>query len=246
MDFDLSLALTVPQWLDVYANDVVLRRYLKFPNKTKGGKGNKRAIKELSDRSLKRLGFFASNCTQEFYVMLTLTYPENHTNDGRIVKEHLNHFLVALRRKRRNLKYFWFLEFQSNGSPHFHIFLSTKFIELDWVALQWNDIIAPDDIDHLRAGTRTEGLRKKRGAQNYAVKYSAKTWQKIVPAQYQNVGRFWGHSQGIEPKVIESIQVLGYEDVWHYLRDWKNVNMVNHDIIISVLWNVAKYVRRKP
>ena len=176
--------------------------------------------------------------------MITLTYPENHTNDGKLVKSHLNRFLTALRRKRENLKYFWFLEFQWNGSPHFHIFLSTKFIEMDWVALQWFDIVGSEDIKHLEAGTRTERVRKEKGGRHYAVKYACKCWQKIVPQRYQDVGRFWGHSYGIEPKIIQSIQVLGYEDCRHFLRFWKNVHLINHDVILSVLWNVARHIKK--
>ena len=71
MNFDLGLALTCPQWLDVYANDVVIRRFLRFPNKTKGGKGTRNCITELTKKALGRLAFFASNCTVNFKVFIT-------------------------------------------------------------------------------------------------------------------------------------------------------------------------------
>lgn len=242
IEFDLGLALSCPKWLDVYANDVVIRRDLLFKNAGKGKKGTRNRISELSHKALKRLAFFASNCATRFRVMLTLTYPEGHTNDGKLVKAHLNHFLISLRRKQPNIKYFWYLEFQGNGSPHFHIFLTTRFIEKDWVALCWNDIVCPDNPSHLEAGTRTEGIRDEKGGRKYALKYAVKCWQKIVPLLYQNVGRFWGHSQGIEPKIVQSIQVLGYEDCRHFLRFWKNAHMINHNVIIGTLWNVAKYL----
>lgn len=243
MSFDLQKALSEPHWLDVYDNDVKVVRKLRYEQSSKGKEGTRQRITELSPKALRRLAFFASNCTQKFHIMITLTYPKGHTNDGKLVKEHLNHFLMKLRRKRKNLKHFWFLEFQANGSPHFHLMLSTKFIEKDWIALAWNDIICPDNIDHLKAGTRVERIRKQKGGRNYAVKYATKCWQKYVPKAYQNVGRFWGHSQGIEPRIIQSIQVLGYEDCRHFLRFWKNAHLVNHDVIISVLWNVAKYIK---
>ena len=242
MEFNLQLALSVPHYLHVYANDVVIERHLKFTHPSKGGRGTRNCITELSKKALKRLAFFASNCTQEFHTMITLTYPQNYTNDGKLVKEHLNHFLVSLRRKRRDIRYFWFLEFQYNGSPHFHIFLSTKFIEWDWVALAWYDIVGSENVNHLDAGTKIERVKKKKGARHYAVKYACKCWQKIVPGQYKNVGRFWGHSEGIEPKIIHSIQLLGYDDCRHFLRFWKNNKVINHDVIISTLWNVAKYL----
>ena len=240
--FDLSLALSEPKFLDVYANDVVVKRELNYIQPSKGKKGTRHKITELSHKALKRLAFFASNCVQKFHIMITLTYPENHTNDGELVKEHLNHFMMKLRRKRKNLKHFWFLEFQANGSPHFHLMLSTKFIEMDWIGLAWNDIVCPDNPDHLKAGTRVERIRKQKGGRNYAVKYATKCWQKTVPQVYKNVGRFWGHSQGIEPRITHSIQVHGYDDCQYELRHWKNACIINHDVIITVLWNVAKYL----
>jgi len=240
--WELQLALTSPQWLIVYLNDVKVVRSLRYAGTGRGKKGNKKAIKELTKGSLKRLAFFGSNTAQRFYTMVTLTYPQNHTNDGKLVKRHFNTFLTALRYKRKNIKYFWYLEFQFNGSAHFHIFLSTKYLHYKWIAETWNRIVSPDDADHLVAGTSIERIRDRNGANKYIVKYGMKTWQKLVPLLYQFVGRFWGFSQGIEPKIQHEIQVTGYDDARYWLRFWSNAHLVNHDLIISTLWNVAKHM----
>jgi hypothetical protein len=47
-----------------------------------------------------------------------------------------------------------------------------------------------------------ELIRKADGAQRYCLKYAAKEEQKLIPLGFQNVGRFWGTSQGVTPKEI--------------------------------------------
>jgi hypothetical protein len=64
-----------------------------------------------------------------------------------------------------------------------------------WVAATWYRIVDSEDERHLRAGTRIERLQSGRaGTISYASKYAAKAEQKIVPPEYENVGRFWGIS----------------------------------------------------
>jgi len=43
-----------------------------------------------------------------------------------------------------------------------------------------------------------EKVRKSDGAMRYALKYATKQEQKLVPAQFANVGRFWGLSRGVD------------------------------------------------
>lgn len=47
-----------------------------------------------------------------------------------------------------------------------------------------------------------EKVRKVDGAARYALKYATKAYQKDVPNEYGNVGRFWGVSTGVEAKPI--------------------------------------------
>jgi hypothetical protein len=131
--------------------------------------------------------------------MVTLTYPGFFESDGAIVKEHLKRFLQELRRHYirshsddGSHSSFWFLEFQSRGAPHFHIF-TTWSGDKDWTARTWYRIVGSDDNRHLVAGTRVETIRAgRKGTIAYASKYAAKAEQKEVPENYDNVGRFWG------------------------------------------------------
>jgi len=60
------------------------------------------------------------------------------------------------------------------------------------VAASWYDICATGDTRHARAGTNVEIIKEKGHVIAYAAKYASKQDQKVVPAGFQNVGRFWG------------------------------------------------------
>lgn len=155
-------------------------------------------ITEFSERSASRMRRYLRECVVDYEYMVTLTYPCGYPSDGEQVKQHLRIFLQKLKRDagNRECEYsaFWFLEFQSRGAPHFHIFTTHDFNK-KWVSRIWYDIVKSDDYRHLAAGTRVEKLRGGRGAAAaYASKYAAKLKQKDVPEGYENVGRFWGVS----------------------------------------------------
>ena len=159
-------------------------------------------ISEFSWRSRKRLAFVASNTDIMFTSMLTLTYPRQFPNDGKDVKRNLNAFLVALRRKIPGVSMLWFLEFQRRGAPHIHIMLRGARVYKamqHWVSGTWYRIVDSGDARHLAAGTQLARIKKPGGARNYTVKYCHKMRQKVVPPNYRNVGRFWGHSRDVRP-----------------------------------------------
>ena len=179
--------------------------------------GGRTAIVGLSQSSVGRMRRYLASCEAEYRNMVTLTYPHGYPSDGRLVKEHLRRFLQESRRFRERYRddresvpvkwsAFWFLEFQARGAPHFHIF-TTGFLPASWVAATWYRIVNSEDLRHLRAGTRVEGLRAGRsGSIAYAMKYAAKSEQKTVPDGYENVGRFWGVS-GLRAVVAATILV---------------------------------------
>jgi hypothetical protein len=95
----------------------------------------------------------------------------------------------------------WFLEFQRRGAPHFHLLVfGSGFALLDlptfqkWLSSAWAEIVAhPDPLEyqkHLSAGTGSEWVRGEHFG--YALKYAAKLEQKKVPAEFSDIGRFWG------------------------------------------------------
>ncbi len=127
---------------------------------------------------------------------------------GKVAKRHLDLFQ---KRVTRFLKKFgitdwgclWFLEFQTRGAPHFHLLffglagVRAKFplpVLMRWCSRNWVDIVGHDDPverkKHLNSGTRVEHYRSAHFG--YALKYAAKLQQKAVPAEFADIGRFWG------------------------------------------------------
>lgn len=193
-----------------------------------GGGGVRGKIQYLSSRARTKMLFTLSVTKVEFKSMITLTYPAIHPTSGVVVKRHLNKFRVTFARAFGGSQ-FWFLEFQRRGAPHFHL-LSTvahpselhraTMAEL-WVNAQSLlygptvvDIVSRETIDlrytcyqvhrHKKAW---EELRSKDGAIKYTAKYALKTYQKAVPAQFQDVGRFWGCSQDVRKNVREPVDI---------------------------------------
>lgn len=169
-------------------------RYQKERDTSRG------TIKKLSRRSRQRLAFVGWNTEVTFESMITLTYPAEYPSDGKRVKQHLRAFLEWMRRRWDNPSYLWFLEFQKRGAPHVHILMSARVVRADYkdVAAAWYRIVDSKDERHLRAGTRTEVLEYHDA--RYATAYASKLEQKRVPADYQNVGRWWGHSRDVAPR----------------------------------------------
>lgn len=68
----------------------------------------------------------------------------------------------------------------------------SKLIDRNAVASAWYRIVGSCDPKHLQAGTRIELFRKFAARGSDVPLYAAKIEQKTVPAEFQNVGRFWG------------------------------------------------------
>ena len=209
-----------------FRSDLVVTRQ---DGSARNGGGTRKEIGEFSKGSRARLAFVASNTSVTFRTMITLTYPAEYPHDGRTVKRDLRVFLAALRRYTGGCDYLWFLEFQRRGAPHVHILadcvLPTKREHkknfYKWVAFQWYKICGELDPKHLYAGTRTEALRSARGGAHYAVKYARKMEQKTVPADYRNVGRFWGHTKAVKPIALAHYRcteddIRGLLDGWEF------------------------------
>lgn len=210
----------------VYRRDIVPVRtaWSSNPPEEPGERGD---IYELSTKSQRRLALIASNSPVEFASLITLTYPSDFPADGKLVKRHLNAFLTDLRRKCPGVEYLWVLEFQRRGAPHFHIFTDAEmprplrklkrncgrtkkevrvhFPWHDWAGDRWAAIVDSGDEKHAIVGAAWEVLEKRDGCARYIAKEAYKTFQKKVPKDFQNVGRFWGCSRGVPPEEPETI-----------------------------------------
>ena len=158
-------------------------------------------VVEFSVRSAQRMRRYLRESLADYKIMLTLTYPMGLGEDGARAKRDLCAMLKRMRRYVENVgvdvnRYsaFWFLEFQSRGAVHFHLFLTHRFPK-EWIAKSWYEIVGSEDKRHLAAGTRIESFKGgKHGISAYATKYAAKQTQKEVPAGFGDPGRFWGVS----------------------------------------------------
>jgi hypothetical protein len=159
--------------------------------------------------------------------------------NGRIAKDQMNKFLTYMKRSFGGFEYFWFLEFQKRGAPHFHLVSSLPGpgrCERELMATIWSEIAEPQNLAYTgisspygrkrgvmgmltrdsvfrqhRRESVWEGLRSKDGAVRYALKYALKSNQKSVPKEYRDVGRFWATSNAVRLKVGEEMPVTEEE-----------------------------------
>lgn len=236
-DFELGPIVSI----DVYDQDLVVQRAAV------GGRGiadpgdvRRGEVYEFSDDSRRRLAFVAANTRANFALLITLTYPRDFPSDGLLVRKHRKAFLEWTRRRWSGSLYLWFLEWQKRGAPHIHVLLDVtrSAPDIDAVARAWYRIVASGDLKHLAAGTRTEGVRNPGGLRNYVVKEATKTRQKIVPKEYRNVGRLWGHSRAVAPVLQKTIEIdeLSLRTM---LKGWKYLPPVGHPLW-SVLYGTSK------
>jgi hypothetical protein len=123
----------------------------------------------------------------------------------------------------------WFLEFQKRGAPHIHVLMG-KDVEIDreWFASTWFRIVGSNDAKHYRVHLHAKQWQKvysEDGCERYVAKYAHKTFQKVVPEGFENVGRFWGHPHHVKPVVYavaqlneeQLINMIGLEKVARFI-----------------------------
>lgn len=223
-----------PKRVTVYRTDVLMSYGARGCALEPDGDGTRETVTCLSRKSLQRMAFTVQNTEVNFASMVTLTYPAEYPENGKVIKVHLNRFLSWLRSRRAG-DYVWFLEFQKRGAPHFHILVESDVTPMrEDISKRWYKAVKSGDDKHLRAGTRTEKIRQADGARRYAAKYGAKKEQKTVPPRFSDVGRFWGASRGVKP-----VPVAEY-DVWGASQD----DIAN--IMDYVGWDYSDSLRERP
>jgi len=182
--------------IDFRKRDVIIGRHcvknieLRRTIRENPNEASKRGeIKQFSRKSVQRLKILSRNIF-DLTSMITVTYPNKFSSNGRVIKRHLFNLKRWLRRHGLN-RGLWILEFQKRGAPHFHIIVN-GFIDKKKLSEAWYKIVGSGDKKHLRAGTNVGRIRLKRGLANYISAYASKAYQKQVPENYSDVGRFWG------------------------------------------------------
>lgn len=189
-------------------------------------------IVEMTNASVSRLVVTMHASGIKFTSMITLTYPKKFPLTGTVVKDDVGYVTKYLRTFHKT-PYLWFLEFQKRDAPHVHILVDVDGISPRSrlkLALKWTSRItlsdwfkecyekAPDPalyaaleaykVLSVAANPKTwEMIREPDGARNYVTKYAVKAYQKIVPAKFQDVGRFWACSRDVTPTEKHFIDV---------------------------------------
>jgi hypothetical protein len=124
-------------------------------------------------------------------LFVTLTYPGEWSDDGRVWKRDLKAWWKRLRRRWPGASAVWRLEFQRRGAPHYHLLLfGVPSLPVKWLARSWYEVVGSGDERHLLAGTQVQRVKSWRGVAAYASKYMAKVGG--GPAVALDVGRVWG------------------------------------------------------
>jgi hypothetical protein len=226
--------------MTVYKKDIVITYTTDIRPETTGGKKKQG---RLSAKSIKNLTFYAQNTSVKFQDMITLTYPNEYPESGKVIKSHLNTFLSWCRGKFKPFSYLWFLEFQRRGAPHFHILTSVELVKhKKEVSLRWYETVQSNDIKHLKAGTRVEKLRKVDGAASYATYYASKMYQKTTPDGFKDVGNWWGASRDVrpQPKEVYNLQGMTGQDLRAFMRSigWEYWQSLTRPL--TILYNASE------
>lgn len=192
---------------------------------------------------------------------MTLTYGVDYPLSGRKVKRDLNRMLTRLRQVYPDIEYVWFLEFQRRGAPHVHILTSLDGPDDTarwWYAGLWaniacNGLNCPYDALEVYNGRLIQGarlhtlesvrwwhnrqraweqIRVREGAARYAAKYALKPYQKKVPKEYTDVGRFWGASRNLS--MGDGDMVYGSEAEIREFLELKGRNFDGFDVLPKI------------
>lgn len=135
---------------------------------------------------------------------ITLTYHETWPDDPAAWKAQLNALEKRIERTWGCVSYYWRLEFQERGAPHFHLLLwlqepvrrihdpTERILRLrNNISWWWNEIAGDGSTKHLDAGTQVKKCKSLRHLAGYLSKYVAKTEQ--FSESCTHPGRLWGY-----------------------------------------------------
>ncbi len=192
-------------------------------------------IQKFTESSAYRLQRYLREAKAKLDIFVTLTYPESHAPTGKEAKRHLKLLFQRMHRlyanQRMSYSACWFMEFQENGTIHFHI-LQNKYIPKKMLAAIWADIVSiKDDTarrNHLKSSTRVEKfLSGRKGAGRYAAKYAKKQLQKEKPDDIDWIGCYWGKVGDVS---VCALTVQGDVFVQKYMKKRHNAVEMAHKV----------------
>jgi len=179
--------------LEVYQRNVVVRFegcVEVTPMSSGSGRGTVDGLSAKSARRLSHVLWNPGEGVEPWRSVWCLTYPRKFPTDGRECMRHLKALEMRARRWFGDeLRAVWVKEWQKRGAMHFHV-LTNVVMPHELLARWWNEIVAPGDEDHRRAGTSVKAPRDCRA---YLLKcYLEKGAQKVPPEGFERPGRMWG------------------------------------------------------
>lgn len=261
-DFIRYLSIRYPvSGLLVFRGDVAIVRRLGGSNGADLARGDRRPIVILSKKSRMRLAFIAMASPVRFQSIITLTYGSEFPIDGKTVKHQLRLFLNRLKADY-GASYLWVIEFQRRGAPHFHIavdYADPTAVDRAWLAETWVESCGYGRLPYRQSGLDQpeyeqavkmyrvhahekawEPIREPDGANHYFVKYATKTYQKQVPSEYIDVGRFWGCSQDVTAGIAPEREITADEGTIRDTLEAIGNGAYNLDILPKVVFGVQR------
>ncbi|MCK5600393.1 hypothetical protein KAR91_00885 [Candidatus Pacearchaeota archaeon] len=182
-------------------------------------RGSRRKIKEFSPRARKNMlkKIFCLSVYPSLFI--TLTYPSKYPKDSSVWKRHLDNFYRTLRRDFPEAWFFWKLEPQKRGAPHYHLIgeLGVRIniaLLRKYISQLWYRVCGSNDIKHLLAGTQADFINDSVGKiRAYTCKYIGKAETESKYEEWALPGRFWGiHGRENLPPVLTSVVDLNSKD----------------------------------
>jgi hypothetical protein len=165
-------------------------------------------MKELN--SIDRTQVEADRCA-----MATMTYPGRFPSPAGAKKD-LKCIRERIRRTWGKLPFYWKLEPQDRGAPHFHFLMFFESVDqlrafAQWLPGAWHEIAGQDDPNHLKwhrgqLGNKhcVEPMRSWNGVIDYGSKYVGKMIDASQFTAWEFPGRWWG-KQCFEALPIEIV-----------------------------------------
>lgn len=141
-------------------------------------------------------------------LFVTFTYPADFP-DARACKLHLEAFAKRMHRRHPAAWFYWRLEFQQRGAPHFHLLIfGLPLVNPNSLHHVWHDVIGSTDPYHVRYGTDVKRLTSWREVGGYCAKYCAKEDTEAS----DHPGRYWGIAyRANRPVELQSVTVTERE-----------------------------------
>lgn len=159
-------------------------------------RGDRSKISGFSSRSRNKLLKTLFSLSRYPTYFITLTY-QFYPADSKEWKRHLDNFRRRLIEKFPKAWFFWKLEPQKSGAPHYHlvgeigdkIHIQSLRRLVSWL---WFDVCGTGSEKHLKAGTQVKIINNSfRQVQAYVSKYISKV-DSTEYSEWAHPGRFWG------------------------------------------------------